>query len=65
MRLMHGSLHVKFNQLGKQLNISTNQRESIDDNNNTPLKGAVKRPFRCAGQHGNNIFSPEIKAFTG
>lgn len=44
-------MHVKFNQLGKQLNISTNQRESIDNNNNNnpPLKDAVKRTFRCAG----------------
>lgn len=57
-------MHVKFNQLGKQLNISTNQRESIDNNNNPPLKDSVKRPFRCAGHQKEYNFSLEKKACT-
>lgn len=56
-------MHVKFNQLGEQLNISTNQRESIDNNNNPPLKDSIKRTFRCAGHQKEN-FSLEKKAFT-
>lgn len=69
MRIIHASLHMKVNQLGKQLNISANQRENIDNNNNNinnnpPFKGAVKRPFTCAGQQENKILSLEMKAFT-